>query len=184
MNIYLEDQIEEFNKIIEHFKKEISNFRTGRANPALIDGIFVDAYGVKTPINGLASISVPDARCMLISPWDKSVLKSIEKSLVDANLGLSIVNEGDKVRATVPLMTEENRKELVKSLNEKMEKARVSFRQVRDVVKESIEQAEKDKKFGEDDKFRFIKELDETVTKKNDELKDIRDKKEKDIMTI
>lgn len=184
MNTYLEGQFEEFNKITEHFKKEISNLRTGRANPALIDAIMVDAYGAKTPINGLASISVPDARCMLIAPWDKTVLKNIEKSLVDANLGLSIVNEGDKIRATVPLMTEENRKDLVKNLNERMEKARVSIRQVRDVVKEAIEQAEKDKKFGEDDKFRFVKELDEAVVKRNDELKDIRDKKEKDIMTI
>lgn len=184
MNIYLQNEQEEFVKAIEHFQKEISSLRTGRANPALLDNILVDAYDSKSPLSGLASVSVPDARSIIVSPWDKTVLKNIEKAIIEANLGLSVTNEGDKIRAIVPLMTEENRKDLVKNLNEKMEKARVSIRQIREVVKEAIENASKNKEIGEDDKFRAIKELDEEVNKRNDLIREIRDKKERDIMTI
>jgi ribosome recycling factor len=125
-----------------------------------------------------------DAKNILIAAWDKGVLKNIEKAIVDADLGLGVVNEGDKIRATVPPLTEENRKELVRKLNERMEKTRIILRQVREAVKNSVEGGFEEKVISEDDKFRFIKELDEQVNKKNDELKKVRDKKEVDIMTI
>lgn len=184
MNQYIEANNDDFINTINFFKNDIKSLRTGRANPNLLDGVLVDSYGAKTPINGVASISVPDAQCILVTPWDKNVLKEIEKAVVKADLGVSVVNEGDKVRLTMPRMTEENRKELVKKLNEKHETARVSIRQTRDEIKQTIEQAEKDKEIAEDDKFRFVKELDEMVQARNEELKDIRDKKEKDVMTI
>ncbi|MHB8904171.1 MAG: ribosome-recycling factor, partial [Patescibacteria group bacterium] len=136
------------------------------------------------PVNAVANIAVSDSRCILISPWDKSVIKAIEKAIIDAGLGLGVVNEGDKIRLTVPPLTEENRKELVKKLNEKMEKTRIILRGVRDAVKNAIERAYEDKEISEDDKFRAMKELDEFSAKKNDELKDMRDRKEKDIMEI
>lgn len=169
---------------MDFFKKDIATLRTGRANPSVLDGILVDAYGVKTPLNGVGSISVTDARSMVIAPWDKNVLKDIEKALVEADLGFGVVNEGDKIRLTLPLMTEENRRDLVKKLNEKMEDARVSVRQVRDEIKGDIEAAEESKEITEDDKFRFLRELDEEVKKNNDEIKNTRDKKEEDIMTV
>lgn len=184
MNKFIQSKQSEFTKNIDFFKKDITSLRTGRANPGILDGVLVEAYGTKTPLSGLASISVPEARCILIAPWDKSVIKEIEKSVMAANLGLSVTNEGDKIRLIVPQLTEENRKELVKKLNEKMENSRISLRQVRDELKEDIETGFKAKEISEDDKFRFIKELDEEVAKQNDEIKQIRDKKEAEIMTI
>ena len=184
MNQFLVAKKEEFHKAVEFFKKDIGALRTGRANTAVLEGVFAEAYGAKTPLVGLANISVADARSLIVSPWDKNVLKDIEKAILEADLGLGVVNEGDKIRLTIPAMTEENRKELVKKLNEKMEKARVSLRQVREEIKGEIEDAEDNKEIAEDDKFKFIKELDEEVRKFNDKIKDIRDEKEKDIMTI
>lgn len=184
MNKYVQTHQGDFSKVAEHFKKEISVLRTGRANPSILDAVRVEAYGSVTPLSGLGSISVSDARSMIVSPWDKSVLKDLEKAIVDANLGLSVVNEGDKIRLTLPLMTEENRRDLVKKLNEKVEEARVSIRQVRDVVKNEIEAADKNKEISEDDKFRFLKELEEEVKKQTDEVSSIKVRKEEEIMTI
>jgi len=184
MNTYIQGKGAEFTKAIEYFKKEISVLRTGRANPGILDGIIAEAYGAKTPLNGLASVSVSDSRSMIVSPWDKGVLKEIEKAIVEADLGLGVVNEGDKIRLTVPSMTEENRKHLVKKLNDQMEEARIALRKIREEVKQAIESAEDSKEISEDDKYRFIKELDEEVHKLNEEVKQIRDKKEEDIMTI
>lgn len=184
MNKYLESNQGEFNKVVEYFKKEISVLRTGRANPGVLDNIFVEAYGAKTPLNGIGSINVADSRSMTINPWDKNILKEIEKAIVEADLGFGVVNEGDKIRLTLPIMTEENRKNLVKKLNEKMEEARIGVRRVRDEIKTAIETAEDNKEISEDDKYRFIKELDEEVAKRNDEIKGIRDKKEEEVMTI
>ncbi|MEI6597146.1 MAG: ribosome recycling factor [bacterium] len=184
MNQYIQAKQGDFIKAVDFFKKDISNIRTGRANPAMLDGIFVDAYGTKTALVGLASISVPEARCIVITPWDKTITKDIEKAITAADLGVNPVNEGDKIRLVVPQLTEENRKELVKKLSEKMETARIALRQIRDEIKNIIEEAFKDKTMSEDDKFRFIKELDEEITKQNDNLKNIKEKKEEEIMTI
>ena len=184
MNQYLEKKQTDFAGALEFFKKDIATLRTGRANPALLDGLQIEAYGVMNPLNSLANVTVADARSILVTAWDKGVLKSIEKGIIDAGLGLGVVNDGDKIRLTIPSLTEENRKELVKRLNEKMEKTRVILRQLREGVKHQIEGAFEEKELSEDDKFRFIKELDEFSAKKNEELKDIRDKKEQDVMEI
>ncbi len=184
MNQYLQIKKEEFRKTIEFFKKDILALRTGRANPAMLDGILVEAYGAKTPLAGIGSVTVSDAKSLVISPWDKTVTKDVEKAIVEADLGVGVVNEGDKIRITIPAVTEENRRGLVKKLNEKMEEGRISIRQTRDEIKENIESAEKNKEISEDDKFRFLKELDEEVRGRNDEMKDVRDKKEQEIMTI
>jgi len=184
MNQYLEAKQNDFTNALDFFKKEIATLRTGRANPAALDNVLVEAYGVMNPLNTVANIAVNDARSILVAPWDKGVIKSIEKAIVEAGLGFGVVNEGDKVRLTVPPLTEENRKELVKKLNEKMEKTRIILRQVRENIKGNIESSYDEKEISEDDKFRFIKELDEFSAKKNEELKDLRDKKEKDVMEI
>jgi len=184
MNKYIQAKQGDFAKTIEFFKKDIASLRTGRANPLILDGVLVEAYGAKTPIIGLASVTVPEARSIVITPWDKSIIKEVEKAIVAAGLGLNPVNEGDKIRLVVPQLTEENRKELAKKLNDKMETARISFRQIRDEIKEAIEVACKSKEVSEDDKFRFIKELDEEIIRLNDELKKLKDKKEEEIMTI
>lgn len=184
MNQYLAAKQPDFSKTIDFFKKSIASLRTGRANSNLLSGIQAEAYGVKTPLQGLAAINVPDAQSIVIIPWDKNVLKDIEKAVTEADLGVGIVNEGDKIRLTIPKMTEENRLELVKKLNQQQEDARISLRQIREETKQVIEKAEAEKEIAEDDKFRFIKELDEEINNRNEELKTIRDGKEKEIMTI
>ena len=184
MNKYIQAKQGDLKNSIEFFKKDIVNLRTGRANPAILDSVVVEAYGAKTPIAGLASINISDGRSLVISPWDKSVLKDLEKGIVEANLGVGVVNEGDKIRVTIPLMTEENRKELVKKLNEKQEKSRIALRQIREEIKEAIEKALEKKEISEDDRFKFVAELDEEIRAQNEQLKFIRDEKEKDIMTI
>ena len=184
MSSFVQDNQDEFSSVIDFFKRDITSLRTGRANPVMLDSVQVEAYGVMNPLNGVANVTVSDSRSFVITPWDRGVTKAVEKGIVEANLGLGVVNEGDKIRLTIPPLTEENRKELVKKLNERMEKARISLRQVREDVKSSIEEAFDAKEIAEDEKFRVEKELDEFIAKKNDELKDLRDKKEKDIMEI
>jgi ribosome recycling factor len=184
MNQFLQVKKGEFQAAVDFFKKDISSLRTGRASAAMLEGITVEAYGIKNPLVSIGSVSVADAKSIVISPWDKGILKEVEKAIVEANLGLGVVNEGDKIRLTVPPMTEENRKDLVKKLNEKNEHAKVSVRQVREAVKKSIEEAEESGSISEDDSERFMKEMDEEVKKINDELKAVRDKKEGEIMTI
>jgi ribosome recycling factor len=184
MNQFVLGKKEEFRNAVEFFKKDINSLRTGRANTAVLDGLMVEAYGAKTPLVGVANVSVADARSLIVSPWDKNVTKDVEKAIIEADLGLGVVNDGGKIRLTVPTMTEENRKELVKKLNEKTEQAKVSARQAREAVRSAIDKAEKDKAISEDEKFRFMEELEAEVKKINEELRDVRDQKEKDIMTI
>lgn len=184
MNIYINSKQEDFLKVIDFFKKEIARIRTGRANSSILDSVNVDAYGIKNPVNVVANISIADGNSILVIPWDKGTIKNIEKAIVDSNLGVGITNEGDKIRITIPQMTEEKRKELVKKLNKKYEKARIALRQVREDIKENIEIAFSNKDIGEDDKFSFIKELDKEISVQNDILKNIKEKKEKDIITI
>jgi len=175
---------EDFSKALEHFKTDISGLKTGRANPAILDQITVEAYGAKSPLNQVASISVPEARSIVVQPWDKSVLKDVEKALRDSDLQLSLVNEGDKIRIVIPQMTEESRKEIVKILHAKAEEARIAVRNTRDEIKEEIIDAEKNKEFGEDEKFSLMEQLDKTTGKFNDQIKEIAEAKEKEIMTV
>lgn len=184
MNPYLSSQQESFTNILEFFKREIATLRSGRANPSVLDNVQVEAYDTKNPLNTVANISVSDSRSLIVTPWDKALAKAIEKAIIEADLGLGVVNEGEHVRLSVPALTEENRKDTVKKLNEKLEKTRISLRQEREEVKKKIDQAGADKEISEDDKFRYIKELDEFVASKNEELKSIRDRKEQDLMEV
>jgi ribosome recycling factor len=184
MNNYIESKRASITGTIEHFKKDLSTLRTGRANPIIFDGITAEVYGAHTPLNGLANISVADSRSLTITPWDKSVSKDIEKALVAANLGVGVINEGDKIRITIPAMTEENRKDLVKKTNEKMEKAKIALRQIRDEIKTEIEEGKEARDINEDIMFRYLKELEEEIASRNEEIKSLRDKKEVEIMEI
>src|SRR5574344_863527 len=109
MSEFLQKKQGDFTGALDFFKKDIATLRTGRANPSVLDNVQVEAYGVMTPINAVGNIAVSDARSIIIVPWDKTVSKAIEKAIVDAGLGLGITNEGDKVRLTVPALTEETR---------------------------------------------------------------------------
>jgi len=183
-NQYIDQHKEEFDKTIEHLKKELAGLRTGRAQSTLVENLQVEAYGAMTPLMQLASISVPDAQTIAIEPWDKNILKDIEKGLSFSSLGLSVVNTGEKLLAKVPPMTEENRKELLKIMGEKVEEDKISIRQTRDKVKEAILKADKDKEITEDDKYKFLADLDNYVTERNKEIDKMAEEKEKEIMTV
>ncbi len=180
----IDNHKEEFNKVIEHFKLEIGTLKTGRANPAMLDMVRVEAYGAMSPINQVASVTVQDARSLVIQPWDKSVLKDLEKAIVEANLNVSPVNDGERIRLNLPALTEETRKEVVKLLNQKAEETKIAIRLERDKIKEEIIEAEKNKEFGEDEKFGQLEALDKKVGEFNDKIKELVDKKEEEIMTV
>jgi len=175
---------EEFEKAIEHFKSEISALRTGRATPALVEDICVEVYGSKMEIKGVASISTPDAKTIIIDPWDKSNLKEIEKAISEADIGMSPVIDQTIIRLSMPQMTEENRKDMVKILKQKMEQARTSIRLAREKVREKILKAEEVGEIREDDRFRLQEELDKRVAELNKEIGKIVEDKEKEIMTV
>jgi len=180
----IDNHKKDFDKAIEHFISDIATLKTGRANPAILDLIKVESYGTFMPINQLASIAVPEPRSILIQPWDKSIVNNIDKAIRESDLGLSSINEGDKIRIVIPQMTEEARKEIVKSLHKKMEEARIAIRSARDEIKEEILEAEKNKEFGEDEKYDLIEKLDKTTGDYNDKIKEAGEKKEKEIMTV
>ncbi|MBI4239847.1 ribosome recycling factor [Candidatus Uhrbacteria bacterium] len=174
----------EFEKHLEHLSQELKTLRTGRASTALLEHIHVDAYGVSTPLQHCASLSVADARTLVISPWDRSLLKEVEKAIVQANIGVSPINDGVVIRVVMPSLTEENRKNLVKSLGARVEQARVGLRSVRDKIKEEILKAEKAKEMTEDDRFALLKDLDEMTREFTDHVEQMGKAKEQDIMTI
>ncbi|MDP2656145.1 MAG: ribosome recycling factor [bacterium] len=175
---------QEFSQGVEHLKQELSGLRTGRASATLIENIMVDVYGSMTPLKGVASISVPDARSLVISPWDPSVIKSIETAISNANLSVNPVNEGTTIRIIFPEMTEESRNAMVKVMNAKLETARVGLRSIRDSIKESILKAEKNKEITEDDRYELLEQLDLITKDYTKKMQDIGDKKEQEIITI
>ncbi len=175
---------EEFEKIIEHLRTELSKLRTGRANSGLVEDIKVDHYGTSVPVKQIASISIPEPRQLVITPWDKSALQPLEKAVRDANLGFSPVNEGDKIRITLPELNEERRKDLAKVAGRIAEEARVRVRNIREEIVKDIKKREGAGDISEDDRFRQQQNLQAAVDELNGKIKEISENKEKEIMTI
>ena len=184
MSQFIESFTTDFDKIIEHFKKNTDKLKAGRATPVLVEDILVESYGVKTPLKQLSSISVPEPSLLLIEPWDKTLLKEIEKALASSDIDLSVSISDTVVRGKIPPLTEEKRKSIIKLLHDKKEEAKVSLRQMRDKIRKQVEQQEKDKEISEDDKFNFQKELDELIKNKTQEIEDLSRKKEEEIMRV
>jgi len=174
----------EFEKAIEHFKSELTQLRTGRASSALVENLMVDYYGSKSPLKQIASISTPEPRSILISPWSKDTLVNIEKSIRDSELNLNPVNDGQVLRVNIPPLNEERRKELVKILGQKAEEARVAVRKKRENIWDDIQDLEKQGKIAEDDKFSGKEHLQKVVGEYNEKIDEIREKKEGEIMTV
>lgn len=172
----------EFASIREWFRGEIVSLRTGRATPALVEDIMVECYGVKTPLKHIASISTPDARSLVVQPWDKGALEAIGKAIETSSLNLAPIADGDHIRLSLPQMTQERRKDLLKILGAKVEEARVRARRARDEAWKDVQQSEKDKTISEDEKFRAKDELQKKMDGFNTELENVREKKEKEIM--
>ena len=180
----LTEQKPRFENVVAHLKKELGTLRTGQANPAVLDTVKVETYGSMMDIKSLASVSVPDASTLMIEPWDAGVLKDIEKGIIAANIGLAPVVDGKRIRISLPKMTEENRKDLVKIVGRKAEEAKVSLRGLREELRTEIIEAERDGKISEDGRFRAQDELDKLVNSYSEQLEKISEDKEKDIMTI
>lgn len=181
---YREVAKKEFGAAVEHLKLEASNLRTGRAQASLVESILVDAYGAKSPLVQLASISVPEARTLAIQPWDKGLMKDIEQAIQKSDLNLNPVVDRDVIRLNFPALTEEKRKELVKLLHQKAETCKVAIKQRREKIREQITTDEKSGVLTEDAKFRAFDDLDKQVKEVHDEIKLFVETKETDIMTI
>ena len=174
----------DFEKIVSHLSDEFSGVRTGRAHTSLVENIMVDSYGVPTPLKHVASLSIPDQRTILITPWDPSVLKEIEKSITNADVGANPNSDGASVRLSLPSLTEENRRNLVKIVGQKQEQTKISIRQLRDHLRETVAKAEKENEITEDDKYRLQKELDDMTKEYGSRVDVIAEEKEKEIMSI
>jgi len=165
-------------QVLEH---ELAKIRTGRASVALVEEIKVDYYGTPTPLNQLASISIPESRLIVIQPWDPSSLTAIEKAILKSDLGLTPTNDGKLIRISIPPLTEERRKELVKVVHKIAEESKVAIRQIRRDANETLKRMKKNKEISEDDLHRgqeevqkitdeFIKNVDEVTKKKEEEI--------------
>ncbi|MGN6611710.1 MAG: ribosome recycling factor [Angustibacter sp.] len=165
------DAEEKMTKAIEVAKEDFGAIRTGRANPAMFTKLTVDYYGSPTPLMQLASFQTPEARTVLITPYDKSAMSEIEKTLRDSDLGANPANDGNVIRVVLPQLTEERRKDYIKLARHKAEEARVSIRNIRRRAKEELDRLVKDGEVGEDEGTRAEKEL-EVVTKKHVDLVD------------
>lgn len=178
---YIKEAIPQFEKAIEYATNELASIRTGRATPALVENISVEAYGVEQPVKALASISTPDSKTVQIEPWDASVAKSIETAIQKSDIGINPNVDGKTIRLVMPMMTDENRQRMVKVVKEKLEEAKIAIRQIRENVKKEIEKL---KNIGDDEKRDFQNKLDDTVKEFNQKIEELVEKKIEEITTI
>lgn len=171
-------------KAVEATRHEFASLRTGRASPALLEQIRVDYYGVPTPITQVATVTVPEPRLLVVSPWDKKMVKDVEKAILKSELGLVPSSDGVHVRVPIPPLTEERRKELVKIARKHAEDGRVAVRNVRREAKEMIEQLEEDGDISEDEAKRGLEELQKLTDKTIAEIDALLAAKDKEIMEL
>jgi ribosome recycling factor len=174
----------DFSNAIDHLKSELSTLRTGRASSTLVEHLEVECYGAQTPLVSIAQIAVPEPRQITIQPYDKNLLKDIEKAIQQSNIGINPVNDGNVIRLMIPPMTEDRRKEMVKVVAQMSEKTRVVIRNIREDIWKEIQRLEKDGEISEDDKIASKEELQKTVDKWNAEIKKLTEAKEQEVLTI
>jgi len=180
-SIYQETR-ESMDKSIDSLKNEFKRVRTGRASPSLLDGIRVEYYGTMTPLNQMASLSVPESRLITIQPWDVSVIKDIEKAILKSDLGLTPSNDGKLIRISIPPLTEEGRKQLVKVIYKKSEEHRVAVRNIRRDSNDLLKGLKKDGEISEDDAFRAQDQVQKITNKYIKLIDDVCKEKEKEIL--
>ncbi len=170
------------DKILADLKADVSSLRTGRASPALVEDLEVEAYGSRQPLKALAAISAPEARQIVIQPWDKSLLPVIEKAISSSSLGINPIADRDTIRLSLPMLTEERKRELVRHLKEKLESSRIQVRRARDEAMQAVEAEEKAKAISEDERFRRKQEVEKTVGECNRKIEETGAAKEREIM--
>jgi len=176
--------VEKMDHSIEALKKEFASVRTGRASLALLDGIKVDYYGTPTPLQQLASLSVPESRQIAIQPWDQKIISDIEKAIMKSDLGLTPTNDGKVIRINIPSLTEERRKQLVKVVRKNSEDAKVAVRNIRRDVNDEIKKLEKEKRLSEDDTKKSLDEIQKFTDSYVKKIDEILMHKEKEIMEV
>ncbi|SDO73330.1 ribosome recycling factor [Pedococcus dokdonensis] len=175
---------EKMEKAVEVAKEDFAGIRTGRATPGMFNKLLVDYYGAPTPLQQLASFQTPEARTILITPFDKSAMAEIEKTLRDSDLGVNPSNDGNVIRCVLPTLTEERRKDYIKLARHKGEDAKVSIRNIRRKAKDELDKLVKDGEVGEDDGTRGEKELDATTKKYVDTVDELLKGKESELLEV
>jgi ribosome recycling factor len=175
---------EKMDKAVEVAKEDFASIRTGRANPGLYNRVLVDYYGSPTPLQQLASFAIPDARTILITPFDKTALRDIERALSDSEVGANPSNDGNVIRITIPDLTQERRKEYVKIVKTKGEDAKISIRNIRRKAKETLDKLVKDGEAGEDEGNRAEKELDALTKSHVDGIDELLKRPEAELLEV
>ena len=187
MELTLEDFIKQeraaMNDSMEHLKKELTKIRAGKASPSMLDGLMVDYYGTPTPIAQVANMSTPDSKTISIQPWEKGMLANIEQAIFKANLGLTPMNDGEFVRITIPPLTEERRKDLVKQVKAAGEETKIALRQTRQKMMDAVKKEVKDG-FPEDEGKKKEDQIQSMLKGYGSEVDKLTEAKEKDIMTV
>jgi len=178
----MKDTEDKFKKTLDATSREFQEVRTGRASPSLVDGMMIDYYGTHTMIKQLASISVPNARLIVIQPWDKNALGEIEKAILRSNIGITPTNDGKVIRLAIPHLSKERREELTKVVKDMSETGKVSLRTIRHESKTAIESAEKNKQIAEDDKFNGLDQLQKLTESYSKKIDDIVAAKQKELL--
>ncbi|HEX9299305.1 MAG TPA: ribosome recycling factor [Actinomycetota bacterium] len=178
------DATHKMEQAVAHLKDDLAGIRTGRAAPAVINRVTVEYYGTPVPLNQLAGVSVPEPRLLQIQPFDKSAISSIERAIMQSDLGITPSNDGNVIRLAFPPLTEERRKELVKQVHHRAEEARVAVRNVRRHAKEEMERLERDGAISQDDLIRAEKELQKLTDRFVTEVDEIQGHKEQELMEV
>ncbi len=178
------DATHKMEQAVAHLKDALAGIRTGRAAPAVINRVTVEYYGTPVPLNQLAGVSVPEPRLLLIQPFDKSAISSIERAIMQSDLGITPSNDGNVIRLAFPPLTEERRKELVKQVHHRAEESRVAVRNVRRHAKEEMEKLERDGAISQDDLIRAEKELQKLTDRFVTEVDEIQGHKEQELMEV
>ena len=184
INEILQETEERMQKSLKALETEMTRVRTGRASLSMLDGVKVDYYGTLTPLNQMASITVPESRLLMVQPWDAGALKEVEKGILKANLGLTPNNDGKVVRISIPPLTEERRKEIAKSAHQTCEEYKVAVRNIRRDSNENLKSLQKDGDISEDDSFKGQKLVQEATDKYVAKIDDIFSAKEKEILEV
>jgi len=180
----VKDAEERMKKSIEVFRQELAGMKAGRATPAMLDKLRVEAYGSPVPINNVANIEVPDSRTIVIKPWDRSMLKALEKAILTSDLGLNPNNDGIVIRLNIPPMTEDRRRDMVKVIHKRTEDERVTVRNIRRDANDQIKKAEKEKTISEDESKRAQDEVQKLTDKYIKEADQLMALKEKEVMEV
>ena len=178
------ETMERADKTISVLNGDYITIRAGRANPHILDKVLVDYYGTPTPINQVGNLSVSEGRCLVISPWDASMLKIIEKQLIAENLGINPVNDGKVIRLVFPALTEERRKELVKQVKKMAEDSKVAVRNIRRDAMDALKKMKNNKELSEDEHASCEKEVDKTIAESIEKIEKLCADKEKDIISV